>query len=80
MTLGNLVGSLSSAAGRVVIDETYLSDRFDIDLKWNATNVAASDQPSLFVAVQEQPGLRLESANAPVDMLIVDHIERPTED
>lgn len=79
MTLGNLVGSLSGPVGRVVIDETHLSDRYDVDLQWNATNDAASDQPSIFAAVQEQLGLKLEPSRASVDTLVIDHVERPTE-
>jgi uncharacterized protein (TIGR03435 family) len=38
-----------------------------------------SDSPSIFTAVQEQLGLKLESIKGPVDVLIIDHVEHPTE-
>lgn len=37
------------------------------------------DRPSLFTALQQQLGLRLEPARSPVSVLVIDHIERPTE-
>jgi uncharacterized protein (TIGR03435 family) len=80
MAIGSLVGYLSGAAGRIVIDETHVDGRFNIDLQWNATGDASDEHPSIFTAVQEQLGLRLESSRAPVDVLVVDHIEKPTED
>jgi len=38
-----------------------------------------SDWPSLFTAIQEQPGLKLESQKALLDMIVIDHIEGPSE-
>ena len=61
------------------MDHSNLEGRFDIDVQWNATNDPASDQPSIFAAVQEQLGLKLESSRVPMDVLVIDHIERPTE-
>jgi uncharacterized protein (TIGR03435 family) len=80
MNVGDLVGSLSGAAGRIVIDETHVNGRFDIDLQWNASGDPSDEHPSIFAAVQEQLGLKLESSRAPVDVLVVDHVEHPTED
>jgi uncharacterized protein (TIGR03435 family) len=85
-----LVNSLSLPAGRAVIDRTGLAGLYDIELHWTPAGLSAaagadapapaSDAPSIFTAVQEQLGLRLESTKAPVDVLVIDHAERPTPD
>jgi uncharacterized protein (TIGR03435 family) len=81
-----LASLLAPRVGRVVVDATALSDAFDIELDWmpdqpQAVNDGqANDAPSLFTALQEQLGLRLESTRGPVDVLVVDHAERPTAD
>ena len=69
-----------SFVGRVVIDETNLAGRFDLDFEWADPDVPSDTRPSVFTAIQEQLGLRLESARGPVEVLVIDHIERPTED
>src|SRR2546422_352703 len=77
---------LTGAAQRRVLDETGLTGRFDIDLTWDPTFDAPADQrapsdaPSVFTAVREQLGLRLEPAKARVPVLVIDAIEPPTED
>jgi uncharacterized protein (TIGR03435 family) len=66
------------------VDATGLSGNFDIELQWTPTPaVAASagapvDAVSLFTAIQEQLGLKLESAQAPLDVVVIDRVERPT--
>jgi uncharacterized protein (TIGR03435 family) len=70
---------LAGASGRTVVDRTGLEGGYEIDLEWSPGQVA-TDLPSIFTAVQEQLGLKLESTRAPVDVLVVDHVERPTED
>ncbi len=63
-------------------------DRYTFKLNWTPDAItspagANSDSefgPSIFTALQEQLGLKLEAVKAPVQMLVVDHIERPTED
>jgi uncharacterized protein (TIGR03435 family) len=70
---------LSSATQRVVVDRTGLDGRFDVELEWSPDQ-AATDKPSIFAAVQEQLGLKLESTKGPVRVVIIDHIERPAED
>ena len=52
---------------------------FDIELDWSPEQTA-TDQPSLFSAIQEQLGLKLESERGPVAVVVIDHIERPSED
>ena len=68
--------------GRVVRDQTGLSGTFDVELKFNpqvttGTNAANAD-PDIFTALQEQLGLKLESSRGPVEVIVVDHIERPS--
>jgi uncharacterized protein (TIGR03435 family) len=86
-TMEQLVAALGSfGLNRMVIDRTGLMGSFDIELKWRPDNLRststaqASDLPSIFAALQEQLGLRLESQRGPVEFLIVDSIERPAPD
>jgi uncharacterized protein (TIGR03435 family) len=76
LTIANVLQSLSE---RVVVDKTGLDGRFDVDLEYSPDQTA-TDKPSIFAAVQEQLGLKLESDTGPVDVVVIDHIERPTED
>jgi uncharacterized protein (TIGR03435 family) len=89
MPMRLLADTLSSRVGRNVIDETGLSGEWDWDLEWSpgpsepvppdgTTALAPPDGPSIFAAVQEQLGLRLESGRALLDVLIIDAIERPS--
>src|ERR1035438_8842743 len=84
-----LVNFLSAPLGRSVINKTGLTGRYDIDLRYapgsgqtstgdDPVAQAAASTPSLFTAMQEQLGLKLESAKAPVEVLVIDHIERPS--
>ena len=76
-----LAETLSRQLGRNVIDKTGLNGEYDFDLRW-APEVGDGDSPpdgpSVFTAVQEQLGLKLESSKAPVDAIVIDHIERPS--
>src|ERR1700722_19030554 len=78
---------------RIVRDRTGLSGAFDIDLTFSpafpaaanptaaaVANPANDSGPSLFTAVQEQLGLKLESTKGSVDVLVIDHAEQPSED
>jgi uncharacterized protein (TIGR03435 family) len=79
---GRVLEGLSDAAGRIVIDKTGLTGYYDITLRWTPDGSQTSDPnapPDLFTALEEQLGLKLVSTKAPVDVLVVDHIERPTE-
>jgi uncharacterized protein (TIGR03435 family) len=71
---------LSNATGRIVVDKTSLTGYYDIDLKWTPDEdlAAGASGPSLFTALEEQLGLKLISEKAPVDVLVVDRIEKPS--
>jgi uncharacterized protein (TIGR03435 family) len=91
-TIDTLASVLSmQSLHRVVANQTHLTGTFDFDLEWadlaflfspqaNANDPPLADGPSLFTALQEQLGLKLESSKAPVDVLVIDHVERPTPD
>ena len=90
----SLAAQLSSIVKRPVIDKTGLTGTFDVHLRWARdpeptgirlpndsaapTPSAEPDGPSIFDAMQEQLGLKLESGRGPVEYLIVDHVERPS--
>jgi uncharacterized protein (TIGR03435 family) len=78
---GSLAMSLSGVAGRVIIDKTGLTGQYDFELTWAARDDPGSGEsaPNIFTALQEQLGLKLEPAKAPVDVVVIDHIERPSE-
>jgi uncharacterized protein (TIGR03435 family) len=77
-----LLDALSVQLGRPVVDRTGLTGRYSFTLKFAPAQAATDAQsdagPSLFTAVEDQLGLRLESTRAPVPVLVVDHIERPS--
>ena len=83
---GNLtgfIGLLGMVVDRPLIDKTGLTGTFEIHLKFSMENPAAasaavSELPDLFQAVQDQLGLKLVPAKGPVDVLVIDHIERPS--
>jgi uncharacterized protein (TIGR03435 family) len=86
MRLSTLVVMLAGQVGRPVVDQTGLTQTFDIEMQWSFTTSAGlgrgdstggSDGPSIFTAVQEQLGLKLEPAKTSVDHLVIDHIENP---
>jgi uncharacterized protein (TIGR03435 family) len=91
MSLSLLVQMLSNQTGRQVVDQTGLTGNFDVELLWSRASSGplratpdpappASDGPSIFTAVEEQLGLRLQSVKVPVDYLVIDHVERPQPD
>jgi uncharacterized protein (TIGR03435 family) len=73
---------LSTLLGRPVVDMTGETRKFDWHLRWAPDDAQAdtdSDKPSLFTALQEQLGLKLESRKVPVDVLVVDRAELPSD-
>jgi len=84
VTLSQLAGNLSFPLDRAVIDKTGLTGRYDFRLRWTADTVAADSAaadapPNLFTAIQEQLGLTLQPARGPVETLVIDHVEQPSE-
>jgi uncharacterized protein (TIGR03435 family) len=75
---------LGGGNGRTVVDKTNLSGMYDWTLRWTPWHDAPdeapldSSGPSLFTALQEQLGLKLEPTKAQVDVIVIDHIERPS--
>jgi uncharacterized protein (TIGR03435 family) len=86
--IGDLANELSKRLGREVLDKTGLKGNYDLTLRWLDESQA---QPSiedrcpldpsgpLFAAIQEQLGLKLESQKGPVRTLVLEHIEKPSE-
>lgn len=73
----------SELDGRTVVDKTGLSGRYSYSLQWSPQRLNASpdpdaDGPSLFTALKEQLGLRLEPSKGPVQIVIVDAVSNPT--
>jgi uncharacterized protein (TIGR03435 family) len=65
---------------RIVIDQTRLQGLFDIDLTWAVDPGASADAPSIFTAVQEQLGLKLNPTRASVEVLVIQDAQLPTPD
>jgi uncharacterized protein (TIGR03435 family) len=65
---------------RVVVNRTGIAGSFDLDLDYAPDASVPSDAPSIFTAVQEQLGLKLESTTGPVDVLVIAGVQRPTEE
>jgi uncharacterized protein (TIGR03435 family) len=80
--VATFAGRLSSLVNRVVVNRTGLDGVFDFDLSWTPDQAAATDSsgPSIFTALQEQLGLKLESTRGPVEFLVIDSVEQPTPD
>ena len=87
--MAELTLTLSKWLDRTVLDRTGLTGAFDVELQfaWEGLPGAPgsppgverppNDNPSIFTAVQEQLGLRLEPQNAATEVLVIDHAEKP---
>jgi uncharacterized protein (TIGR03435 family) len=79
MSMSQLADSLSKSMTLPVLNMTGIKGAFDIELKW-APDEDSANGPSIFTAVQEQLGLKLEPRKGPMEIIVVDHAERvPTE-
>jgi uncharacterized protein (TIGR03435 family) len=77
-----LAGYLASQISQIVRNETGLKGMFDVALDFTPDDRAQTDDsraPSIFTAVQEQLGIKLEARKAPVETLVIDHVEKPAE-
>jgi uncharacterized protein (TIGR03435 family) len=87
MSMAELADNLTGNVDRPVVDQTGLDGVFDVSLEWSREEAvkpgdaaATAPLPGLFTAIQEQLGLRLESRKLPVDIVVVDRVEKmPTE-
>ncbi len=79
ITMANFANLLGERVDRIVVDNTGLPGGYDLRLEWATNPTAESTDPSLFSALQEQLGLKLESAKGPVEIVVIDNIERPSE-
>jgi uncharacterized protein (TIGR03435 family) len=84
-----IAAALNNYAGRTVVDRTGLTGSWEFELTFapeggpgppGVDPPAPSDAPSLFTALEEQLGLKLESVKGPVEVLVIDHVEKPTPD
>ena len=76
--MADFARNLRPMTGRLVVDRTGLADAFDLELTWAPDQIPAGvmtppiDAPSLFVAIQEQLGPKLEPTKAPIDVIVID--------
>jgi uncharacterized protein (TIGR03435 family) len=87
-TIRLLAEQLAKTLGRVVVDKTGLDGRFDLTLRWTpddpgfagpgAASADSGSGPSIFTAIQEQLGLKLESGKGPVPILVIDRLDMPS--
>ena len=78
--MSTLASVLAGAAGRPVLDKTGLAGGFDVELKWRSTpDLDGGDGVGIFTAVQEQLGLRLVSDEAPLQAIVIEKIQRPSD-
>jgi len=91
MPTAYLARLLTMSVNRFVVDKTGLTGQYDFELKWTPDSWGPVAEefswmlpesvsgPSIFTAVQEQLGLKLQPSKGPVDILVIDHIEQPSE-
>ena len=80
--MDSVAKALSSRLDRTVINKTGLAGNFDLTLQWSrdeTSDPSTDAPPTIYTAIEEQLGLKLEPAKGPVQTLIVDHAEMPSE-
>jgi uncharacterized protein (TIGR03435 family) len=79
LKMADFARSIQNGTGRILVDKTGLEGYYAFKLTYTGKPSPDSDVPSLFTALQEQLGLRLQAATAQVRVLVIDNIQRPTE-
>jgi bla regulator protein blaR1 len=95
LSMADFVRALSDQLGRPVLDRTGLTGKYDLTLQWTpddnqlpmlreTESIHSAPPPapsgsSLFTVIQEQLGLELESQDSPMEILVIDHVEKPSE-
>jgi uncharacterized protein (TIGR03435 family) len=77
-TMSMLAAHLSGTLGRPVRDKTNLPGEFDFVIHYSVDDGQSDAGPSIFTAIQEQLRLRLEATKGPVEILVIDHAEKPS--
>lgn len=82
VTMQQLTATLQSMLGKPVLDHTGLQGRFDVEAKWSLLDDTGdspqADSPSIFYAVREQLGLRLDPHKEPFEVMVIDRLTQPT--
>ena len=80
MSTEQLAGALSRMLEMPIVDKTGLTAYYDLSLRWSPDEASADTTaaPSIFTAIQETLGRKLVTAKEPIDVLVIDHVARPT--
>jgi uncharacterized protein (TIGR03435 family) len=78
VSMAALARYVGNRVGRIVVDKTGLSDSYDFTLEWAADDAPDSPAPPLVTALREQLGLKLESQKSPVEVLVIDSLQKPS--
>lgn len=80
-SVSQLAFTLSEMLDCEVVDKTGLTGKYNIDLKWTPDDQQGTPDagPTVFTALEEQLGLKLAASKSPVDTIVIDHVEKPTE-
>jgi uncharacterized protein (TIGR03435 family) len=73
-----LAATLQGYIGDKVVNATGLNGLFDFTLNFNLDESMSAEGPTIFEAVQRQLGLKLDAGKGPVEVVVIDHVERPT--
>lgn len=79
VSMDTFAGYISNKLGRMVLNKTDLTGSYDFTFRWDAEQAPGSTDPSMFTGLREQLGLRLESTKSPVEVLVIDHVGKPSE-